>query len=216
MNLRFHPRLHALLLSWAGMLLAPAWGAPLPMPYPADLPPAAVVARILDTHPDVLAAGESLAAEEARQARREAGPHEWNVRVLQQQRSVRGMPDQRYAETAVGLERSLRLPGKARLDAALGEEAVRGAHMAQEDMRHETSRRLLADWFEWRRAQITREVWQIQRDLLARQVQAVGRREQLGDAPRLERLQAEAALAQAEAQLSQAQEALGTLAARLP
>lgn len=207
---------HALALGVSGLLLTPAWGAPLPMPYPADLPPAALVARILDTHPDVLAAGENLGAEEARRERRRAGPHEWNVRLTQQQRSVRGIPDQRYAETALGLERSLRLPGKARLDAALGDESVRGARMAQEDMRHETARRLLADWFEWRRAHITRNEWLQQRDLLARQAAAVGRREQLGDAPRLERLQAQAALAQAEAQLSQAQEALTTLEARLP
>lgn len=169
-----------------------------------DLPPRAQVVDALQHSPLVRAAGAQVTVEEARGRRLDAGPHEWNLRLIEQQRRVRLEPAGRYNEWEVGVERALRLPGKGDLDRQLGAAGVASARIAHGDALHEASRGLLAAWFDWLREDATADQWRRQRDLLARQAHAVQRRVELGDAPRLERLQAEAALAQADAQLAQA------------
>jgi len=176
-------------------------GGPLDAP---DLPPATQAMAVLLSSPMVSAAGAGIEAEEARARRLAAGPHEWSLRITEQQRRVRGTPDGRYNEWDVGIDRALRLPGKRDLDRQLGEAGVAGARIARGDALHEASRGLLATWFEGLRELSSTEQWRRQRDILARQAQVVARRVQLGDAPRLEGLQAEAALAQADAQYAQA------------
>jgi outer membrane protein TolC len=181
--------------------LAARAGGPLDAP---DLPPASQAMTVLLSSPMVSAAGAGIEAEEARARRLEAGSHEWTLRITEQQRRVRGTPDGRYNEWDVGIDRALRLPGKRDLDRQLGEAGVASARIARGDALHEAGRGLLATWFEGLRELSSTEQWRRQRDILARQAQVVARRVQLGDAPRLEGLQAEAALAQADAQYAQA------------
>ncbi|MBP8134091.1 MAG: TolC family protein [Zoogloea sp.] len=170
----------------------------------ADLPPRAQVLEVLSSSPLVRAAGSVIEAEEARSRRLAAGTHEWTVRLTDQRRTVRATPDGRFNEWNVGVERALRLPGKGELDRQLGAAGIASAQISRGDALHEASRMLLSGWFEWLRERAAAEQWSRQRDILARQAQVVGRRVELGDAPRLERLQADAALAQADAQLAQA------------
>lgn len=191
-------RLLALLLA---LPLCAHAGSPADAP---DLPPRAQVQEAVLASPQVRAAGSQIAVEEARSRRLEAGPHEWNLRLMDQQRRVRPTPAGRYNEWEVGVERAIRLPGKGELDRQLGTAGIASARIARGDALHETSRMLLAAWFDWLREDAAADQWRRQRDILARQAQAVQRRVELGDAPRLERLQADAALAQAEAQLAQA------------
>ncbi len=192
------PLLTALLaLLPLGAFAQPAADAP-------DLPLRAQVEDALRGSPAVRAAGSLIDAEEARSRRLAAGTHEWTVRLTDQQRRVRGTPDARYNEWDVGIDRSLRLPGKGELDRQLGSAGIASARIGRGDALHEASRGLLAGWFEWLREEAGADQWQRQRELLARQAAAVRRRAELGDAPRLERLQADAALAQADAQLAQA------------
>ncbi len=169
-----------------------------------DLPPRAQVLDAVLGSPTVRAAGSQISVEEARSRRLEAGPHEWNLRLMDQQRRVRPAPAGRYNEWEVGVERAVRLPGKGDLDRQLGAAGIASARIARGDALHETSRMLLANWFDWLRENAAADQWRRQRDILARQAQVVQRRVELGDAPRLERLQADAALAQADAQLAQA------------
>lgn len=171
-----------------------------------NLPPARDVARLLADAPAIRAALAHRDAEEANRSRLEAGPHEWNLRAGAQQRRTRpdNQPNDRYGEWSAALERPLRLPGKAGLDAEIGQAGVAIADTAISDARHEVSRLLLKSWFDWLREAETREQWTRQVALLERQANAVRRRQQLGDAARLETIQAEAALAQATAQLAQA------------
>lgn len=169
-----------------------------------DLPPQAQVIEALSSSPMVRAAGAQIEVEEARSRRLEAGPHEWTVRLSDQQRRVRPAPGERYNEWGMGLERALRLPGKAELDRQLGAAGIASAKISRGDALHEASRGLLAGWFDWLREEAAADQWRRQRDILARQASVVKRRVELGDAPRLEALQADAALAQAEAQLAQA------------
>ena len=171
-----------------------------------ELPPTEVVAHLLRTSPMVTAAASLLRAEEANRARLDAGPHEWTLRLARQQRDVRAPePAQRFAEWDAGLERPLRLPGKAGTDAALGAAGVDMARIAQGDALHESSRLLMKIWFDWLRARDAARETRLQADLLGRQEKGVQRRHQLGDAARLEAVQAEAASAQAEAQSREAQ-----------
>ena len=85
-----------------------------------DLPDRAQVLDALRSSPTVRAAGAQIEAEEARARRLDAGPHEWTVRLTDQQRRVRTAPDARYNEWNVAVERALRLPGKGQLDRQLG------------------------------------------------------------------------------------------------
>jgi len=171
-----------------------------------NLPPTEVVARVLRANPTVQAAAGQVRVEEANRSRLEAGPYEWNLRLAAHQRRVypSGSPDERYNEWNAQLERPLRLPGKSSADAELGALGVTIAETGQGDALHEASRALLKYWFAWLKESAAATQWNEQISLLERQAKAVQRRQQLGDAARLEAVQAEAALAQADAQLAQA------------
>lgn len=170
--------------------------------YP-DLPDAATARRVIERHPSVLAARANLRLEEANRQQLQAGPHETVLRLSGQQRTVRTTPGQRFGEWDVGLERAFRLPGKASLDAALGEQGVVQARLMLGDALHEAARGLLKAWFAWLREASQVRLWEEQTRLLEQQLAAVDSRIRVGDAPRLERLAAQAALAQAQAGLAQ-------------
>lgn len=173
----------------------------------STLPPAEIVARVLRDAPDVQAATSHIRAEEANRRRLEAGPHEWNLRLGgQQRRSAPATgPNERFSEWNSAIERPLRLPGKAATDAELGAAGVTLAETAYGDALHEASRSLLKAWFVWLRENAASAQWTAQVELLDRQARAIERRRQLGDAARLDAIQAEAALAQAVAQRTQAE-----------
>jgi outer membrane protein TolC len=181
------------------------FGASAAEPTP-NLPPTEVVARVLRANPTVQAASGQVRVEEANRSRLEAGPYEWNLRFGANQRRVYPATgnDERYNEWNAQLERPLRLPGKSSADAELGALGVSIAETGQGDALHEASRALLKTWFVWLKESAAASQWSEQLALLERQTKAVQRRQQLGDAARLEAVQAEGALAQAEAQLAQA------------
>lgn len=184
------------------LLLAPAglaWTADDP-----DLPPTAQVAQALRTHPQVRAAEAGVRAGEAYRDRLDAGPHEFALRLASQRRQDRPA-DQRSREHAIGIERALRLPGKAALDARIGAAGVAQAQYTLGDARHESGRQLLARWFDWRRETAAAHDWQAQLGLLRAQHAAVLKKVGAGETAKREALLSEAQLAQAEAQFAQAQ-----------
>ncbi len=185
------------------VILSSAALAEEPLP---NLPPADIVARVLRANPGVQAAGSQLQAEEANRSRLIAGQHEWSIRLGGQQRKSDPLIGQgeRFNEWNAALERPLRLPGKAALDAEIGAAGVAVAETVQGDALHEISRNLLKSWFVWLKENATAKQWAEQLALLEKQAAAVKRRQQLGDAARLESIQSEAAQAQADAQLAQA------------
>lgn len=184
----------------AGSALAPL------MSLADELPPAASVAAVLRAAPTVRAAAAGLRAEEANRERLAAGSYEWTLRLTGQRRRAApaNAPEESYREQQLAVERPFRLPGKAALDAELGQRGLDIARAAYGDALHEAGRSLLKDWFAWLREGESARQWAEQAALLGRQAASVGRRQQLGDAARLETIQAEAALAQAEAALAQA------------
>ncbi|HET7775034.1 MAG TPA: TolC family protein, partial [Azospira sp.] len=196
---------------------------PPALAYPADLPPREASLNAIRTAPQAQAAEAMVAAEGENRKRLEAGPYEWTARVGSQRRNINGVngtPNERFREWSAGLERGIRLPGKAAIDEQLGAQGEAMAKVAFGDALHETSRSLLKGWFTWLREKEGAAQWQRQSESLARQRQVTARRVQLGDAPRLELMQAEAAAAQAQAALEQArlrrQVAEADLGARFP
>jgi len=169
----------------------------------SDLPSTALVRQALTLHPMVKAASAGVSVAEANQDRLNAGPHEFTLRVEGQRR--RDVPlDTHYTEQTIGLERAIRMPGKSAIDADLGKAGVNQAENALGDAYHETARLLLRRWFDWQRGQLARHEWQAQAAILQRQLDVAKKRVALGDAARIEQLQAEAQFAQALAQQAQA------------
>lgn len=164
--------------------------------YP-DLPPTAQVLSALRAHPSVLGARSGVKVEEANRDRLAAGPYEFGVRIGAAQRRD-GFRE--YAEWDVALERPLRLPEKARLDAQLGAQGIEQAKLSLGDSLHEAARSLLRTWFVVLRAGATTREAQTRVGLLQAQLDAVGKRVAAGDAPRMEMNLAQATLAQAESQ----------------
>lgn len=168
-----------------------------------DLPAPAIAARAIRQAPEVAAARAQLAAHEANKDRLAAGPHETNLRLERGQRRVTSL-NERYPEWNVSLERALRLPGKGRLDAELGEQGVAWAQVALGDALHETSRRLLKLWFAALREERAETLWQHQAEVMTRMAAATATRVKHGDASRLEQMLADSAAAQADAAARQA------------
>jgi cobalt-zinc-cadmium efflux system outer membrane protein len=197
-------------------LAAPAFAAETPPP--ADLPPAALVEQALAAHPAVRAAQAELRGAEAERLRLKAGDYEYTVNLATQRRAISGGPD--HMEWSAGIERGLRLSGKAALDVQIGEQGVLEAGERVGDARHEAARQLLGLWYGARQAALEAGLWRQQIVLLEDQKRIVETRVKRGDAARLDTLQAEAALAQARSQAVAAESretsALVELAARFP
>ena len=188
---------HALAL-WCSLLGAgPLFAADT---FP-DLPPTRDVLRAIRAHPSVLGARSGVKTEESNRDRLAAGPYEFGMRVGAAQRRD-ALRD--YAEWDVALERPLRLPGKARIDAQLGAQGIEQAKLGLGDALHEASRELLRAWFAVVRTNTAAQEAAAQSGFLRAQLDAVKKRVAAGDAPRMELNLAEATLAQAEAIAAQA------------
>lgn len=168
-----------------------------------DLPPGTLVEKALRAHPLVRAAGSGVVAEEANRERLAAGPHEFALKLASQQRRERSLGSN-FREHEIGLERAIRLPGKAAADAELGEAGVLQARHALGDALHETARVLLGRWFEWQREAAAAREWAAQVASLQAQHAVVGKRVGAGDAAKLEELLSGAQLAQAQGQQARA------------
>lgn len=110
------------------------------------LPPEQAARESVLGHPANTAA---MAAQGGQYARAEAirtGPAETQLRLTPQYRHVRD-PSENFAEGQVGVERPLRLWGKAGADAALADATIHSADIGLQDARHELSRELLSLWF---------------------------------------------------------------------
>ena len=205
-----------LLATLFGLAMVPAMAAPTPPP--GDLPAADAVVRALAAHPAVRAAQAEVRGAEAEQARLKAGEYEYGLRLATQRRAIEGGPT--HQEWSAGLERGLRLTGKADLDARIGEQGVLEAGEKVGDARHEAARQLLGLWYGARSSALETRLWREQGRLLEGQMRIVETRVKRGDAARLDTYQAEAALVQARSQAAAAEArekaALAELATRFP
>ena len=182
------------------------------------LPPSEQAADALSKQPRVLEAQAMLDAARSKAASLNAGSYEWTARAGLQNRSVKNGSDSREWETA--LERAIRLPGKARLDGSLGQSLVQQSEFAVGDAMHESGKELLKNWLDYARARENARVWEAQTELLSTQLTIVEKRIRAGDAPKLEREAARAALSQSQSQIARAlmqrESALSLLKSRYP
>ncbi|MFN3397014.1 MAG: TolC family protein [Sulfurimicrobium sp.] len=192
-------------LKWLAAIMAAIYVIPATAAefreYP-DLPSQQVVQQVLQNYPSVLAAQYGIKAGEAARDRLEAGSHELNLTGGAARRRIRETGEN-LRDWNVGLERALRLPRKAELDAALGQQNVALAQNGYGDAMHEAGRKLLSGWFTWLRERSSSEQWLQQVEVLKQQLEVVTRRVKAGDASPLEEDVARAALMQAEIELQQ-------------
>jgi outer membrane protein TolC len=126
------------------------------------------------------------------------------LRLATQRRHDRSV-DERTRDHEIGIERTLRLPGKAAKDMELGDLSIEQANYVLGDALHESARLLLKSWFGWQREDLAVREWATQSALLEKQHATVLKRVTLGDAARLEALLSEAHWAQVRAQYAQAE-----------
>jgi outer membrane protein TolC len=119
----------------------------LPLSAEPGLPPAEAVDSALSQHPSVVAAHARLEAAEARAKGIAKGPYEFTVQGTYQRRDVSG--GNQFDEYDAQLSRPVRLPGKARLDRAIGRYGTEVAENVAEDAKHEAALLLAAHWFDW-------------------------------------------------------------------
>jgi cobalt-zinc-cadmium efflux system outer membrane protein len=160
-----------------------------------DLPDAVAVERVLGIYPPVRAARDAVRAEIAGRRRLDAGPYEFIIRGGYQNHN---MTNGRFPEYDIGVERGVRLPGKARVDGEIGAQNVELARRISYSAWCDGARHLLKLWFGWARENVQLELWTQQAQALREQVGVVTRRAAAGDAPRVEVNLAEAAASQAE------------------
>lgn len=195
----------------AGALLAPAHRAEAasaapsaafaPQAAPADLPPNDSAKALIDGDPRVGQARHALEAARHRADMLAAGPHEWTARASTQRRRYRsGAQD--VNEWSIGLERAVRIGGKAALDRQLSETQLRLAEARLGEARHEAARELLDLWLNWLAADRTRQLWSEQLGFAQTSLNAAGTRRRAGDASLLEQNAARADLAEVQRQLS--------------
>ncbi|OBV12237.1 TolC family protein [Erythrobacter dokdonensis] len=185
------------------LILFTSLAAMLAAPLAADpgLPPPEAVERALAEHPSVTAARARLEAARARSDALRKGPYEFTVQGSHARRSVSGGNE--FPEYDAQLSRPIRLPGKARLDRAIGQYGTEVAENVAEDARHEAALLLAAHWFDWLAASAQARVDRAAVANYEAGLAAVTRRRSLRDAAQLEVDQAEAALAEARRALEQ-------------
>ncbi|MFN3543294.1 MAG: TolC family protein [Thiobacillus sp.] len=176
-----------------------AWA--LALPAHADyLPDAASAIAALRASPAVAQARAERDAQSLRSAGLAAGREEWSVAADLVQRRLQAVPRDTQAEWGLAVSRPVRLPARAAAERTLAGALSAYAEASYDETLHEAGRQLLVLWFDWLGASVQQQLWDEQVALAARQLETVNARIRLGEAPRAERVNAEAALGQARAQ----------------
>ncbi|WP_018913048.1 TolC family protein [Thiomonas sp. FB-6] len=151
------------------------------------LPRAGLLRALLAQAPSL---AEARALRDAADARADAlriGPQEFTAQAQVQQRRVDEAPDNgRYTEWQLQLNRPLRLPSQAQADRQLAEANSAQARQLLSGSRREWLDQLLRAWFDAQLAGADARLARASAQALDRQAGMVQRRQQLGDASRLE------------------------------
>ena len=161
---------------------------------PPGLLPAEIARPLLEQDPGVAAAraGLDVALQEA--GILDKSPYEWTARASGQQRRLDNGP--RYNEWNVGIERTIRLSGKAAADRKLGKASVEESQARYGEALHESARELMALWVDWLAAERARELAGSNHKSGQESLAAVEKRVRAGDASKLDLSIARAELAE--------------------
>lgn len=165
-----------------------------PPVHPPGLLSTEIARPLLEQDPGVAVAraGLEVALQEANIL--DKSPYEWIARTTGQQRKVQSGP--RYNEWSVGIERTLRLPGKAAADRNIGKATVEAAAARYRDAQHEAARELMGLWMEWLGAENARKLAERNLQSVQESLGAVEKRVRAGDASNLDMNIARAELAE--------------------
>ena len=166
-----------------------------PVPQAPGLLPTAIVRPLLELNPSVAAARAGLQV-----AREEAGildssPYEWTAKLSSSRRTLQS-DDTRHQEWNAGVERALRLPGKAAADRNLGQATMAEAEARYGEAMHEAARELLSLWLDWLGAEGARELAAANLQSAQENLAVVEKRLRAGDAAKLDVSLAQAELAE--------------------
>lgn len=177
----------ALALAMGGAHAAPSAAAP-------GLLPTDVARPLLDMDPEVAAAraGREVARQDA--ALLDGSPYEWTAKLTTQRRGVDGGAG--YREWNAGLERTLRLPGKAGADRRIGQALREEGEARYGEALHETARELLGLWLAWMHAEQGEGLAAAHLAAARNNLAVVDKRVKAGDAARLDASLARAELAE--------------------
>lgn len=184
------------------LVVCPASWAMDERPTPADLPSTELAQAWLAQDPAVVEARSGRLGAGHAAGMLAASPHEWTVKGSAQRRRYTSGPTSN--EWIAQLERTVRLPGKKKLDLQLGDAGVALADAEVGEAIHEAARGLLALWMERLAAIQTRAFMAEQVTLARNNLSAVQKRNKAGDAATLEVNVAAADLAETEQALSAA------------
>lgn len=151
---------------------------------PPGLLPTPVVRPLLEGDPRVSAARAGLEV-----GRQEAGildqsPYEWTPRVTGQRRRIDTGP--RHNEWNVGIERTIRLPGKATADRNIGRATVEASQARYGEALHEAARDFMGLWVDWLAAEQALELAARNLESVQESLSAVEKRSRAGDASKLD------------------------------
>lgn len=177
-----------------GLLTVPGAALAAPPVHPSGLMATEIARPLLEQDPAVAAAraGLDVALQEA--GILDKSPYEWTARATGQQRRLESGP--RYNEWNVGIERTLRLPGKAAADRNLGKATVEESQARHGEALHEAARELMASWVDWLAAERARELAENSLQSAQASLAAVEKRVRAGDASKLDLSIARAELAE--------------------
>ena len=167
-----------------------------------ELLPTPLVRQAIDQDPYVVEARRALAAAGHGAAALRSGSHEWTTRAIVQSR--RYDAGGRSNEWEAGLERALRIGGKARLDGDIGEVEIAIAQAKLGEAIHESARALADLWMDVIAARRLKEVIGEQRGFAQESLKAVESRRKAGDASVLDVNLATTDLVEMDRQLSAA------------
>ena len=180
---------------------------------PPDLPPTELARQSIDQDPAVIEARRALAASGHGAAALRAGSHEWTTKLAAQRRRYDNGGNSN--EWTASLDRTIRIGGKAAIDAQLGDNELIIGQARIGEARHEAARSLADLWIDTLATSRQRELWAEQLSFAEASHAAVEKRRKAGDASLLDLNTARADLIEVQRQVSAATSAEAKAKAKL-
>ena len=182
-------------------------------PTPPDLPPTALARESIDQDPAVVEARRALIASRHAAEALRLGPHEWTTKLSAQRRRYDNAATSN--EWTAALERTIRIGGKAEIDARLADNELLLGQARIGEARQEAARALSDLWIDTLATARQRELWAEQLGFAQASHDAVEKRRKAGDASMLDLNTARADLFEVQRQLNAATTAQAKAKAKL-
>ncbi|MDO8773832.1 MAG: TolC family protein [Burkholderiaceae bacterium] len=178
----------------ASLIMVAGSAYALQPPSVPGLLPTEIARPLLEQDPRVASARAGLEVARQEASILNKSPYEWTGKALGQRRSLDTGP--RYREWNVGIERTIRLPGKGSADRNIGRATIEESEARYGEALHESARELVSLWVDWLAAERGRELAASNFVAVQENLKAVDKRTRAGDASKLDLNFANAELAE--------------------